>query len=72
MNEKYGKDYLFQTDFFKNKSHATILEKYGVEHLSENVSFQENNLRKGSNRISALNRKWKEKIENSLNVVVEL
>lgn len=39
--EKYGSEFVFQVEQFKNKSKSTILEKYGVDNCSKHCTIKE-------------------------------
>jgi hypothetical protein len=39
--KKYGHEFVFQTDEFKNKSKSTFLEKYGVDNCSKHSGVKE-------------------------------
>ena len=41
VHEKYGEDFIFQTEYQKSKSKQTCLEKYGVEYYSQTQEFKD-------------------------------
>ena len=40
-NQRYGSDFIFQTDEFKEKSKSTLQQKYGVDHYSKTEDYRE-------------------------------